>query len=195
MAKSSPFKNVPKKRLSRQTAKNVGVKPGTMRRVLRAIDKIAGEMAADRPANFSHFIATWRAAAVNADVLAEALMAHPQLLIPKDAMELMLLPYSLEALVLYHPLAGVLTYAEEFEFVETAKALANAWNKLFAAIAARPKAAAGDLAQLRLTVEHLNTRVADIYQGAAHVEPDPKWMSAYDIAQKAFARIAEGLAS
>lgn len=195
MAKSSPFNDVPKKRLSRKTAKNVGAKPGTVRRVMRAIDIVAGEMAADHPAHFSHFMATWRTAAVNADALAEALMAHPRLLIPKEAMELMLMPYSLEALVIYHPLAGVLTYAEELEFVETAKALANAWNKLFVTIAARPKAAAGDLARLRQAVEHLNTRVADIYQGAAHAKPDPKWMSAYDIAQKSFARIAEGLAS
>lgn len=195
MARSSPFRNLSKKRLSKKAAKTVGAKPGTVRRVMRAVGEVAAEQAADHPAHFASFIGIWRTAAVNADALAEALMAYPQLQIPKESIALMLSPYSLESLVVYHPLAGVLTYAEEFEFVETAKALASAWNKLFMVVAARSKAAAGNLVQLRIAVEHLNPRVVDIYQGAAHAEPDPEWLSAYDAAKKSFMRIAEVLAS
>ena len=190
-----PFKNIPKKGICRKAAKKVGTKPGTGRRLMRAMDEFAAEMAADRPAHFSRFIKTWRAAAAGVDALADALMLHPRLVIPKDAVKLALAPYSLESLFLFHPLAGVLTYAEEFEFVETDKALVNAWNKFFAVVAARPKVAAHDLAQLRTAVAHLDPRVANIYQGVANPEPDPKWVIALDDAEKSFTRITEGLAS
>ncbi len=195
MPKKSLINDIPKKRLVKATAKKVGTNKSNVRRVLKAFDKVAAEMAADRPAHFMRFIDTWRTAVLNVDALADALMQCPQLVIPEDAMKLMLLPYSLQSCLLYRSLAGELTYAEELELVETAKALDNAWNKLATVFQVRPNVTAQDVECLRHAVENLNQRVLDAYQGSASSELDVKWVTAYDNAQKSLKRMAEGLAS
>ncbi|MCR5750449.1 MAG: hypothetical protein K6G91_00670 [Kiritimatiellae bacterium] len=192
---SKPFKNVKDKSLFRQTAESFGEKVGTVRRVMKAVRTAVAELSADHPAHFARFINSWRLSAAHVDALADALMQRPQLEIPEDAQMLMLSPYSLEALFFYHPLAGVLNYAEEFEFVETSKALASAWSKLCAVLQARPNVSAHDVELLQTAVGILNTRVTDVYQGAAHSEPDKAWSIAFEDAENAFERIAKGLAS
>ena len=195
MPKPKLFKNTPTKRLCKNAAKKCGEKRGTVRRVLRAMEAAAAEMAADRPAYFARFIHAWRFAAANVDALADAVMLHPKLEIPGEAIEAVLSPYTLESLYFYRQLAGVLNYAEEYEFVETSKVLAGAWIKLCGIVRARPNVSARDVDLLQSAVGFLNPRVADIYQGAAHSEPDGEWIRALDDAGDAFRRIAKGLAS
>ena len=195
MPQSPFFKNARKKSLCKHTADNYGQKPGTVRRVMNALVKAADKMAADHQAHFARFIHVWRLSAANVDAIADTLMQHPELVIPEEVLDVLLAPYSFESLFLYHHLAGMLNYAEEYEFVETSKALAVAWGKLCAVLQARPNVPEHDVELLQIAVSMLNPRVAEIYQGAAHCEPDREWAVAFDDARNVLRRIAKALAS
>ncbi len=195
MSKNPLLKKARKKSLCKHTADNYGQKPGTVRRIMRALTQAADAMAADHQAHFARFIHVWRLSAANVDAIAETLMQHPELAIPDEVLDVLLAPYSFESLMFYHHLAGTLNYAEEYEFVETSRVLAVAWGKLCAVLQARPNVPEHDVELLQVAVSMLNPRVAEIYQGAAHCEPDKAWAVAFDDARNALRRIAKVLAS
>ncbi len=194
MAKPKAFKNIKSKRLGKKAAKITGMKRGTVRRIMRAMNIVIDEWAADRPKYFSRFINTWRGTAGYVDVVGDAVLENPSLAMPKESVEMMFSPYDFCSFTIFYPLAQTLNYAEELELVETGKALERAWGKFLDAAAMRPHVAAADVAALRAAVAYLNPRVVGMYQGTAKSEFDAEWIGAREVASAALGRIMEGLA-